>query len=64
MALLSKYVWNWIDSTFLVNIPLIYDNYTFFTLKLSQYDEGTVNNYRWGRNFLAMTKNSFLSIYV
>ena len=35
MALLSKHGGYWIDSTYFVTIPLIYDNYSLFTLKLT-----------------------------
>jgi len=64
MALLSKYGGYWIDSTYFVNTPLIYNNYSLFTLKLSQCYKGTITKCRWAGNFLAMPKKSFLSSYV
>ena len=63
MALLSKHGGYWIDSTYFVTIPLIYDNYSLFTLKLTQCYPGTITKCRWAGNFLGMPKNSFLSVY-
>ena len=63
MALLAKHGGYWIDSTYFVTTPLIYDNYSLFTLKLSQCYPGTVTKCRWAGNFLGMPKNSFLSVY-
>jgi len=63
MALLAKHGGYWIDSTYFVTTPLTYDNYSLFTLKLSQCYAGTVTKCRWAGNFLGMPKNSFLSVY-
>ena len=63
MALLSKHGGYWIDSTYFVNTPLIHNNYSLFTLKLSECYPGTVTKCRWAGNFLGMPKRSFLSVY-
>lgn len=63
MALLSKYGGYWIDSSYFINTPLTYNNYSLFTLKLSQCYPGTITECRWAGNFLAMPKRSFLSVY-
>ena len=64
MALLSKYGGYWIDSTYFINTPLTFNNYSLFTLKLTECCPGTITKCRWAGNFLAMPKQSFLSVYV
>ena len=63
MALLSKYGGYWIDSTYFIKTPLIHNEYSLFTLKLSECYPGTVTKCRWAGNFLGMPKRSFLSVY-
>ena len=63
MALLSKYGGYWISSTYFVQTPLVYNNYSLFTLKLSQCNPDILTKCRWAGNFLAMPKNSFLSVF-
>ena len=65
MALLYKYGGYWIDSTYLITKPLVHINTNFYTLKLNYcwtYDHPFINC-AWSVNFMAYSKNSFISTY-
>ena len=64
-ALLYKYGGYWIDATYFINRPLTKVNTTFFTIKLSYcwIQNHPIINCLWSVNFMASTKNSFISTY-
>ena len=64
-ALLYKYGGYWIDATYFINRPLTKVNTTFFTIKLSHCwrKNDPIINCLWSINFMASTKNSFISTY-
>lgn len=62
MAILSKYGGYWIDSTYLITTPLTYTNSSLFTLKLVHCFP-IISKCLWAVNFLAVSKNNFLSTY-
>ena len=65
LALLYKYGGYWIDATYFINRPLTKVNTTFFTIKLSHCwrKNDPIINCLWSVNFIASTKNSFISTY-
>ena len=65
LALLYKYGGYWIDATYFINRPLTKVNTTFFTIKLSYcwIQNHPIINCLWSVNFMASTKNSFISTY-
>ena len=64
-ALLYKYGGYWIDATYFINRPLTKVNTTFFTIKLNYcwIQNHPIINCLWSVNFMASTKNSFISTY-
>ena len=63
MGLLFKYGGYWIDSTYLITTPITKINYTFYSLKKYKFCNHTFITCQWAGNFLATTKNSFISTY-
>ena len=63
MGLLLKYGGYWIDSTYLVNTPLIKVNTSFYSLKLNYCFPHRFIKCQWAINFMAVPPNSFIATY-